>query len=233
MISIIIPTLNEEYLLPELLSSIRRQDFKDYEIIITDAGSVDKTIKISRDNGCRVIKGGLPGEGRNKGVEISNGDLLLFLDADVTLPIDFFNPVLKEFKERGLDLGSFCLVPESKKILFNIFYNIPIIVLEKILPHAAQGILVKKDIFKKLNGYDESIKMAEDHDLARRAKKIGKYGIIRSKKIHVSDRRFKKDGWIKTAFIYFISEVYIIFKGPIRSDIFKYKFGHYFEKKDK
>ena len=52
MISIIIPTLNEEKYLPLLLASIKEQSFdaaqdKDYEIIIADAGSKDKTLKIA------------------------------------------------------------------------------------------------------------------------------------------------------------------------------------------
>ena len=43
MLSIIIPTLNEEKYLPKLLESIKKQDFTRYEIIVADADSIDKT----------------------------------------------------------------------------------------------------------------------------------------------------------------------------------------------
>lgn len=230
MLSIIIPTLNEEEYLPLLLESIRKQNFQDYEIIVADAGSKDRTLDIAKNYNCKIVEGGLPAKGRNNGVRVAVGKLILFLDADVVLPQDFFERALAEFKKRKLDLASFFLLPKEKSrvasFLFNFFYNFPIFILEKILPHASMGILIKKELFEKLNGFDESIVLAEDHDLARRAKKIGRYGIIKSTKIFVSIRRFRKDGWLKISLKYFLTELYMIFIGPVR-------FGHYFEKNKK
>ncbi len=190
MLSIIIPTLNEEKYLPLLLESIKKQDFKDYEIIVADAGSRDNTVKIAREYGCRIVPGGLPAKGRNNGAKIASGDILFFLDADTILPNDnFLTDSLQEFDLRKLGIGSFCIEPyppnKMAKFLLDVFYNRLIISLEKILPHSATGILAKKDIFDKINGYDESIKLSEDHDLARRAAKITKFGLLRSGKILV------------------------------------------------
>ena len=56
-LSIIIPTYNEEEYLPKLLYSINEQNFKDYEIIVADAGSVDKTKEIAESHNCKVIPG--------------------------------------------------------------------------------------------------------------------------------------------------------------------------------
>ena len=89
MLSIIIPTLNEEKYLPPLLDSIKKQDYKDYEVIVADAGSKDKTVEIAKKYGCKVVKGGLLPAGRNRGAEASKGDLLLFLDSDIILPPHF------------------------------------------------------------------------------------------------------------------------------------------------
>ncbi|MFA5878362.1 MAG: glycosyltransferase [Candidatus Staskawiczbacteria bacterium] len=234
MLSIIVPTLNEEKYLPLLLKSIRGQNFNDYEIIVADAGSKDKTVKIAKDNDCRVIPGGLPAKGRNDGAKKAKGDLLFFIDADSIIPEEFFGKALKEFRTKNLDFAVFGLTPiESKKIqkiAFNIFYNWYIFLSERFLPHASMGVLVKKDIFMKLNGYDETIKLAEDHDLARRAKRISKYGIIKSTKIFISDRRLRKEGWFNVAVKYFLCELHMIFIGPVRSDIFNYRFDHYDEK---
>ncbi len=231
MISIIIPTLNEEKYLPLLLTSIKKQRFSDYEIIIADAVSRDGTLDIAKRSNLNIVLGGLPARGKNNGAKNAKGDILLFLDADIVLPENFFGRTLGEFKTRNLDIGSFGLLPikENKlyHFLFQYFYNLPIIMLEKILPHAAAGIMIKKEIFEKAKGFDEEIKIAEDHDLVRRGIKFGRYGILKSAKIFVSDRRFRQDGWLGTSLKYVFCEFHMIFLGPVKSDIFKYKFGHY------
>ena len=144
MLSIIIPTLNEEEYLPRLLDSIKKQRFTDYEIIISDAGSSDKTLPIAQMHGCRIAEGGLPAKGRNNGAKIAKGDILFFLDADTILPDDFLHESMLEFNGRGIDMASFCLDPYPKSkissLLMNVFYNRMIIALEKILPHSAVGI---------------------------------------------------------------------------------------------
>jgi glycosyltransferase involved in cell wall biosynthesis len=231
MLSIIIPTLNEENYLPILLDSIQNQSFKDLEIIVADAGSKDKTIEIAKDFGCEIIKGGLPAEGRNEGAKVARGNLLLFLDADTVLPEDFFEKALKEFKERNLDIASFCLEAKTeskfKKFLFDAFYNLPILFLEKFLAHGAQAILVKKEIFEKVGGFDEKIKFAEDHSFVRKAKKFGNFGILRKVRVFSSLRRFEKEGFLRTYLKYLLAEIYMIFFGDIKRKIFKYKFGNF------
>jgi glycosyltransferase involved in cell wall biosynthesis len=233
MLSIIIPALNEEKYLPLLLESIKKQKSKDYELILADAGSKDKTIEIAKNNNCKIVPGGLPAKGRNEGAKFAKGETLFFLDADTILPDDFLEKAVTEFNERNLDLASFCLIalPKNKisSFFLNIFYNKPIVLLESALPHAATGIFVKKDIFKKIGGFDEDVKLAEDHYLARRAQRVfkAKIGIIRSTKVFVSDRRFKTDGWIKIGIKYLLCELHLIFIGPVKSNIFNYKFNHY------
>lgn len=231
MLSIIIPTLNEEEYLPLLLESVKKQHYHEYEIIVSDAGSKDATLKIAKKYGCVITQGGLPAKGRNNGAKVAKGGILFFLDADTILSDNFLEESLKEFNLRKIDMASFCLNPYPNKristLLVNVFYNQIIIVLEKILPHSAVGILIKKELFDQLNGYDEDIKLAEDHDLGRRAAKYSKFGIIRSAEISVSNRRFKKDGWANIGMKYFLCELHTIFIGPVKSDIFKYKFDHY------
>ena len=85
-LSIVIPAKNEEKYLPKLLASVKKQSFKDYEIIVADNNSKDKTKEIAKSYGCKIVKGGLPGKGRNAGAKIAKGEIILFLDADVILP---------------------------------------------------------------------------------------------------------------------------------------------------
>ncbi len=237
MLSIIIPTLNEEKYLPLLLDSLKRQNFSDAEIIVADAGSTDATVEIAKRFNAIVVPGGLPAKGRNEGLKVAKGELVLFVDADVILPDTFLQHTLEEFKRRSLDIASFYLVPlpTTKFSVFaiNAFYNYPIYFLETLLPHAAVGILGRRDLFEKLGGFDEEITLAEDHFLAREAQKKfrSKIGLIRSTKVFVSDRRFRKDGWLNIGIKYFLCELHLIFLGPVKTDIFKYKFNHYNEKK--
>ncbi len=235
LLSIIIPTLNEEKYLPGLLASIKKQDFKDYQIILADAGSKDATLEIAKQYGCIIVPGGLPAKARNNGARAASGEILFFLDADTWLADRFLTESLGEFQKRKLDVASFCLIPYPKEtissLFLNVCYNSMIIASQKVLAHGAMGILVKQELFFVLNGFDEDIKLAEDHDLVRRAAKLGKFGIIRSQKLLFSDRRFKKEGWIRVGITYFLCELYMIFIGPVKSDIFNYQFNHYQEKK--
>ena len=231
MLSIIIPTLNEEKHLPLLFESIKSQNFKDLEIIVADAGSVDKTVEIAHNFGCKIIKGGRPARGRNRGAKVAQGDLLLFLDADLKLPKDFLNKALREFKKRKLDIASFCLHPRTRKKIiklgFNLFYNRPIVFTQKFLAHGSMAILVKKNIFEKVGGFDEKINLAEDHYFVRQAAKIGKYGIIKSSGVFIHLRRFETDGYLSTLLRYLLCQIYMFSGKPLKSDIVKYKFNHY------
>jgi len=230
MLSIVIPTLNEENYLPRLLNCIKKQNFKDYEIIISDADSKDKTREIAKDFGCKIVKGGLPAKGRNEGAKIIKGDLILFLDGDALLPEDFLEKTLKEFKQRNLDITSFILTPISKrkypKILFNIFYNYPLRFFEKRWAHAMIAILIKKELHKSLNGFDEKIKIGEDHYYVQQGSKLGKFGVIKTTEIFTSLRRFRTEGWIRVGLKYGLGEIYMKLFGPIKKEIFKYEFNY-------
>jgi len=235
LLSIIIPTLNEEKYLPLLLESVKKQSFSDYEVIVADAGSKDKTLEIAKKYGCKVVPGGLPAKGRNEGAKIAKGDLFLFLDADMILPSNFFENLFEELKERDLDIASFPITLQGNK--FGKFayrlYNYWARATQRFLPHAAQAILVKKEVHQVIKGFDEEIKLAEDHAYARKAKKIAKYGFLETGPVFTSARRFEQDGRIRTCLKFIFAEVYMIFLGPIKSDIFKYKFNHYKKTKNR
>ena len=235
MLSIIIPALNEEKYLPLLLKSIKEQNFsQNYELIVADAGSKDRTIEIAKFFGCKVVKGGLPAFGRNAGARVVKGDLFLFLDADIILSENFLENSLSEFEKRELGVASYCVIPRKKnfifKIGFNIFYNKPIVLVQRFLSHGAMGILVKKEIFKKVDGFDENIKLAEDQYFTRKASKFGKFGIIKSAKIFITLRRFERDGYVKTILKYIFCGFYLLLGRAVRSDILNYRFGHYSKK---
>ncbi len=238
MLSIIIPTLNEEDYLPLLLESIKKQNFTgDLEIIVADADSVDKTVEIAKSYGCKITAGGLPAKGRNQGAEIARGDLFLFLDAETLLPEKFLEKIILKFKERNLDVAGCGLEPIEiewvpkiifPKFFYDLLYNWPAKFLENALPFASSLILVKKEIHWQLKGgFDEGIKIAEDHNYVRSAAKISKFGFLGSFKLPFFSRRCQKQGILKTFLKYLFCNFFNLSLGDVRTDIFNYNFGQY------
>ncbi len=231
MLSIIIPTLNEEDNIKRILELIKSSKFDDYEIIVADAGSTDNTVALAKDYGCIITEGGLPAKGRNCGAKIAKGNILLFLDADLDIrPKDFISKAIKAFNKKKLDIASFPIYPQKSNFYINpitlsLFYNIPQFVFKDIFPMGAMGIMVKKNLFNKVGGFDETISLAEDHYFIQQADVIGKFGIISSVRIYMPLRRFETDGYFRTAFKYLICGIRLFFSKPTK-DI-KYEFNHY------
>ncbi|MFH1462626.1 MAG: glycosyltransferase [bacterium] len=236
MLSIIIPTLNEEDYLPLLLESIKNQKFEEeYEIIVADNNSKDRTVEIAENYGCKVVSGGLPAKGRNEGVKAAQGDLFLFLDADLVLPEGFLAKFLKEFRENDLDIASSDLDFLTDKKIYKIGAKLCSFYFkraQRFLPCITECILVKK-YFHQEGEFDEDVRLLEDFVYVRKIAKKGKFGHLSSIKFYTSTRRFEKDGKFKTLFKYLLANIYMVLLGPIKSDIFNYKFNHRSQKTKK
>lgn len=231
MLSIVIPTKNEEEYLPKLLESIKHQTVQPTEIIVADAQSTDKTPEIARSYGAKVVEGGMPSVGRNLGAKHATGDLILFLDADVELrDPTFLEKSIKEFNNRRLGLATCDVFPLSDAYIDHFLhkaYNKYVRAWGSLFPHAPGFcMLVKREGHNKIMGFDESVVFCEDHDYARRFKRVGRFGLLKSTKIPVSIRRLDRDGRLKIAIKYLLAELHLAFVGPIRSNKFNYTFGH-------
>jgi glycosyltransferase involved in cell wall biosynthesis len=228
MISVIIPTLNEEHYLPVLLRSVKKQGIKDLEVIVADAGSEDQTREIALSFGCKITKGGMPGKGRNEGAKIAKGDIFVFLDADANLPANFLKRFLKEFERRRLDVAGCVMKIPSKKRIYRVFekmYKLYFKSTEKFYPHATNCMVITRALHEEVGGFDETLKLGEDFEYIRAAAKKGKFGFLTNVWFYVSPRRAEAD-MAKIITQYFLAEAYMTFIGPIRTDIFKYRFDH-------
>ena len=215
MISIIIPTFNEEKYLPILLSCIKDQTYKDYEVIVADANSTDKTKEMAIEFGARVVEGGIPGIGRNNGTKKAQGEVLLFIDSDVRFENDFIEKVLTEFKTKNLDFAIpyFHTKNESKRLsLF--FKNANIY--KKVMQHTrfpdgtGQFFIAKKSVFEKLGGFSD-YQVAEDTDLAwRAARKKYKVGTV-SPRFYSSTRRLEKVGILWISSVWLLIGIFFLF----------------------
>jgi glycosyltransferase involved in cell wall biosynthesis len=238
-ISIIIPAKNEEELLPRLLQSIKEQDFDDYEVIVADAGSTDRTREIAEEYGARVTGGGLPAAGRNAGAKVASGEFLVFLDADVTLPEHFLKDLYNEMQDRYIDVATCGIKPLSDIQLDRIIHKLMnmIILANLRLDPKAFGfcIFITSRLFNRIGGFDETIKVAEDNDLVKRAAEFRPLRYLNSTFIHVSVRRFEKEGRLNYTAKGIGLNLYRLFRGEIRldNDVVNYNFGGYGKEKEK
>ncbi len=231
MLTIVIPTKNEEASLPCLLKSIRKQTFQPAEIIVADAGSTDQTRVVAASYGARIVEGGMPGPGRNRGAAEALTDLILFLDADVELrDPQFLEKSVGEMFERKLDLATCDVFPLSDAWIDHVIhkaYNVYVRTWGDVFPHAPGFCMfVRRELHEAIGGFDEHVVFCEDHDYAQRAARIGSFGILKSIKIPVSIRRLDRDGRVNVAIKYTLAEIHLAMIGPIKHDRFRYTFGH-------
>lgn len=183
LISIIIATKNEQNVIENLISSILRQTYNNFEVILIDNHSTDNTLKIAKKFGVKIYTFGPERSAqRNFGAKKSNGKYLLFLDADMELSPRVIEECIKVVNE---DKVSGVIVPEVSvaknfwervKAYERSFYNEE----GDIVTDAARFFL--KKVFLKAGGYDETITGPEDWDLPENIKDLG-YHIGRIKSV--------------------------------------------------
>ena len=176
LVSIIIPTFNEEIVVERLLSSIKKQSYKDYEIIVIDDGSEDKTVKIAGKYTGKVFerKHAERSVQRNFGAKKAKGEFVLFLDADMELSKNVVKDcvllIKKEDKVAGIVIPEKSIARnfwERVKAFERSFYNLR----GDETTDAAR--FFRKSVFEKVGGYNEKITGPEDWDLPETMKKRG------------------------------------------------------------
>ncbi|AEG18833.1 MJ1255/VC2487 family glycosyltransferase [Methanobacterium paludis] len=230
-ISIIIPTYNEEDYLPKLLESIKNQEFRDYEVIVADANSKDKTREIAESYGCKVVEGGIPAIGRNRGASVAQGEYLLFLDSDVILTAGYLESALDEFIDNELGIAITQITPLSDSLIDKVshdFANLFMKSVESIKPHGAgcYGILTMKKLHDEVGGFDEAIDFGEDTDYIEKIAKISSFRVLREPQLLVSIRRLEKEGRKNIAFKYAKSTLYQFSGRKITAEELDYDFDY-------
>ncbi len=113
MVSIIIPVYNEEGDIEKCLQSLSEQTYKDMEIIVVDDGSSDKTLGVLAHCKLKIVNFKLlqekhqgAGAARNLGAKHAKGEILVFVDADMTFDKTFIANLVKPI-EQGKTIGTF------------------------------------------------------------------------------------------------------------------------------
>ena len=228
-LSVIIPALNEADALPGLLAALQAQARPPDEIIVADAGSQDGTRALAEAAGARVVAGGMPGPGRNAGARVATGDLFLFLDSDVLPGPEFIANALADFDRRGLGVATALTAPLTDSASDQVIMeatNLYLQVVQHISPHApGYCIFCKRSIHEAIGGFDEKVKLAEDHNYVQHAARYGEFGVLTHARIAVSMRRLEKEGLARLAFKYLWCEMYALAGKPIYTTPFEYEFG--------
>jgi glycosyltransferase involved in cell wall biosynthesis len=207
-ISVIIPTLNEEGYIGNLIEALRHQTQPAYEILVVDCGSKDNTRRIVRSYPeIQLLTERNPvGNQRHVGGEKASGELLIFLDADTIPHRDFIASVISEMTSRKLTIACPHYVPypgNIKSKAFYAFFNMLFSFSQYRYPSGAGScICVYKNVFMLSGGFDKSLRF-DDIAFIRHASTYGKFGFLHTC-IPVSDRRIRTYGFVSTVFSYIL-----------------------------
>lgn len=237
LLSIVIPVLNEEKYLPILLKSLVSQSEKNFEVLVVDAKSEDKTIEAANQFKDKLDLKVIQTERknvahqRNVGGNQAKGDYIVFMDADYLVKENFVRSCFLEAQKLTADL----IIPFSYPITSNIVWNAYFLIQNYICKASnylgkpfgvASGNLIKKEGFLKMGGYNESVYVFEDQYFFQVAKKH-KLKINYSNKIRMyfSLRRLEKDGIWGYFYFNLYATFYLIFKGPVYKKFYDYQMG--------
>lgn len=222
--SIVIPTLNEEKFLPNLLESISQQTEKNFEVVVVDGKSRDKTVAVARSFAKKIpklkvivsTKASLPLQ-RNVGAAETHGEWIVFIDADGILQPYFFDRCSIFIHEKNPNVFTTWFRPDSenpKDAVYTLFANIYLeatLIFKK--PHAPGPLtIVRRSVFRSIGGYDENHAFHEDVDFGIRLLRAGhSVQILRESLCIWSLRRFRKEGTLKVLNQYVVGMLPVLF----------------------
>ncbi len=176
LVSVIIPTYNRAWTLKKAIDSVLEQDYKNFELIVVDDGSTDDTETLIEEYAKSVKFVQQPNLGvsaaRNKGISISSGSLISFLDSDdywepgkLSAQVEFFNgnpdALICQTEEIWIRNGK-RVTPKQKHKKQSGMIFIPSLALCLVSPSA---VMMRKMLFAKVDVFDESLPACEDYDL--------------------------------------------------------------------
>ena len=209
MLSIILPVLNEEASLPDVLARLQYLRQQGHEIIVVDGGSHDNSLMLAQQAADKVIVS-QPGRAiqMNSGAELATGDILLFLHADTILPEEV-ERILSEI-EGDTFWGRFDVRLSGRRFIFRIIEAM-MNFRSRITSVATgdQAIFITTGLFEKAGGYPE-IALMEDIAISKQLSRVSRPVCV-SNRVVTSSRRWEDRGIIKTIFLMWKLRLYFFF----------------------
>jgi glycosyltransferase involved in cell wall biosynthesis len=175
--SFVIPAYNEEKNIVNTLDALKKYAPGDFEILVVDHGSSDRTVELAEKNGVSVYihPEGTIGGLRNYGVRKSSGEILVFLDADVLLTgewAEHIGGVANQLSNGARILtGSWYSVPDNPNWIESCWFE-PLQHGKN--THINSGhLVISRKLFDEISGFDERLETGEDYDISMRAKAAG------------------------------------------------------------
>lgn len=223
-LSIIIPALNEEDAIVEMLASLQPLRQAGHELIVVDGGSDDQTLQLAEPLVDHAIESPA-GRARqmNSGAALAAREILLFLHADTRLPDDAAHQIDAALNRTMKVWGRFDVRLSGRHFMFRVIERM--INLRSCISGVATGdqaIFVRRGVFELFGGYAE-IPLMEDVELAKSLRSISRPCCINSPVV-TSSRRWEEYGIIKTIWLMWrLRFLYFIGVDPQRLvDIYRY-----------
>lgn len=229
-LSIIIPTLNEEDFILKTIDNIRacQSGESSIEIIVVDAGSKDETLKKVTGYVDQVFQdpklAGAKYKSLNKGAELANGDVLLFLDADTLLPPHFDVRILEALNKKGVVGGAFEFGFNRAGVVYRIieWINRTRYRIDKRY-FGDQALYCTRENFERVSGYPNEPIMEAAY-FCKALRDIGRLTLIKSP-ILTSARRFEQGNVFKV----FLKDTWIWIQFTLGMDVKRYASAYWAE----
>ncbi len=199
LVSVIIPTLNEERFIGRTIAQAVTAD--NVEVIVVDGGSRDDTVSVAASLNARIIDSS-PGRGlqMNVGAAAARGDTLLFLHADTLLPPKFDRDVHQVLARPDVALGAFRFRLDERRAALALVEQLVAIRCRLFrLPYGDQGLFLRRNTFEALGGFRD-LPIMEDFDFVRRAHSLGHIALADTSAT-TSARRWSTDGAARTTLV--------------------------------
>lgn len=196
-LSVIIPAINEEENLRQLIPFLRKHggDFIE-DLIVVDGGSTDQSVQIARSLGAQVYQSEVPSRAiqMNLGAKMAQGNTLYFVHAD-TRPMVTFCEDIQVARLKGYRAGCYRYRFDSQKVFLK--FNSWATKFNGLFAGGGdQTLFISKRFFEELGGFDSYFSIMEDFDLVRRIKRKSSFHII-PKTIRVSARKYDYNSWLR------------------------------------
>ena len=209
--SVVIPAYNEAKYISRALSALQQQSFRDFEVIVKDGLSQDDTVNIARKFTKKVFskRDSSAADARNQGASYARGEVLVFIDADTLLPPDTLGR-FSSLLDKPKFVGASCRkVPLSSSILDRVLYefvNFSTWFGSVLHLGGAHGnlMLIRRDAFEAVGGFNPDIIVAEEQELIRRALRFGKYVFLFSHCVYENPRRVRQWGRLRLYKAWFV-----------------------------
>lgn len=234
MISVVIPAYNEEGTIEECIKALLTQKTsQDYEVIIVDNSSTDRTSKILKKfkNDRKIVLLNEPKKGRGQarfaGFRKARGDIILSTDADSIVPPTWIDRMLIPFEDPKVVAvtGTGRIEDCSERInkTFNLAQPFSMVLYRLVFRHywlSGFNFAIRSETYKKAGGFNPEINSNEDLDLSFRVTRCGKIEFLKGSTVTVSGRRVRRS-FIKGVVPYFTSYVkyFALKKPPTLTDV--------------